>query len=298
MSRVLLRKLDNRFEADVVSAALKAAGVPHLLRSYEDTAYDGLFVTQKGFGDVYVDPEHQARAEEVLADLDQAGPALPSSVPELAARLDHSLLRPEATVSDLERHLAECIELEVAAACISPWMVERAVEILADSPVAVCTVIGFPLGTQSVESKAAEAREMSRLGVHELDMVLNRGLVLSGRIEEALAEVAEVAEAAPEAIIKVILEMNELPEQLTAPLAEGCRDAGADFLKTGSGFFGPATVAQVKALKRAAGMDLGVKAAGGIRTLDEAMALIAAGAERLGTSNGADILRQARERWE
>jgi deoxyribose-phosphate aldolase len=298
MSRVLLRKLDNRFEADVVSAALKAAGVPHLLRTYEDTAYDGLYISQKGFGDVYVDPEHQARAEEVLNDLEQAGPALPASIPELAARLDHTLLRPEATVADLERHMDECMEMEVAAACISPWMVERAADALADSPVAVCGVVGFPLGTQSEEAKAAEARELSRSGAHELDMVLNRGLVLSGRIEEALAEVTEVAEAAPEAIIKVILEMNQLPEQLIPTLAEGCRDAGADFLKTGSGFFGPATVDQVKVLKRSAGMDLAVKAAGGIRTLDEAMALIAAGAERLGTSSGMDILRQARERWE
>lgn len=301
MSMVLLRKLDNRFQADLWRHALDKEGIPHRFRTFEDGAYDGLFVTQKGYGDIHVDPQWLDQAQQIDAELSQVAAGPPASVEQLAPSIEHTLLNPNATEADMEQHLAQCLEHSVVAACVSPWMVPKATKVLADSTTAVCSVVGFPLGTQSASTKAAEAAELNMAGAVELDLVLNRGLALGGDLEAVAAEVAGVRQAAPNVVLKVILEMSQLSDELVTGLAALCAEAGVDFLKTGSGYFGPAEVEQVELLLAAMeGLEhgpMGVKAAGGITTLDEALELLAAGADRLGTSAGAAIMNQAAARW-
>jgi len=296
MAMVLLRVLDDRFQADLWCQALAVEGIPQLLRTYQDTAYDGLFVSQKGYASLYVEEADLARAREmdqglmgrVLADL--ADPAA------LAKALDHTLLDPAAGQAELEIHLRECLEMGAAAACVSPWMAPLAARELAGGPVALCVVVGFPLGTHTAGAKLREALELAELGAQELDVVINRGLVASGRAGQAVEEVAAIAQALPGCQIKVILESAALGPELNQDLARRFTGSGVAFLKTGSGYFGAATVADVQMLKAAA-PGLEVKAAGGIRDLDQALALLGAGAERLGTSSGYAIWLEARRRW-
>lgn len=302
MSMVLLRKLDNRFEADLWRHALDQEGIPYRFRTFEDSAYDGLFVTQKGYGDIHVDQQYIEAARRIDDELSQVAQARALTPAELAARLEHTLLEPTAGQADLANHLDQCLELGVVAACVSPWMTQPAAERLTDSPVALCSVVGFPLGTQSAATKAAEAAELNQAGAVELDMVINRGLLLEARWGQAQDEVAAVRAAAPDAVLKVILEMSQLTPKALQRAASLCATAGVDYLKTGSGYFGPATVEQVELLRRLidelTGSDMGIKAAGGIRTLDQALDLISAGADRLGTSAGAAIMAEAVARWQ
>jgi len=294
MAMVLLRVLDDRFQAQVWTQALEAEGIPHRLRTYEDTAYDGLFVTQRGFASLYVEETWLARARELDAAL--AGQAHPQKITpaELAAMIDHTLLDPNAGPEELEEHLAQCLEMEAAAACIPPWLVPRARQTLAESPVRLCTVVDFPLGMETAEAKARQAAESAAAGAQELDVVFNRGLALAGGLEDAVEEMARVAQAARPAAVKVILECSALGPELSAAAAERLARAGVDWLKTGTGFFGPATTAEVGILAAAA-PSLPIKAAGGIRTLEQALSLIQAGAERLGTSSGWEIFQAARQ---
>ncbi len=300
MSMVLLRKLDNRFEADLWCHALDQQGIPYRFRTFEDSAYDGLFVTQRGYGDIHVDEKWLQAARRVDAELSQVAQTRGLLPGELATRLEHTLLEPTAGAADLQRHLDQCLQWGMAAACVSPWMVAASAERLAGGPVALCTVVGFPLGTQSAATKAAEAAELHRAGAAELDLVINRSLLLEGSWDQARAEVAAVRAAAPQAVLKVILEMSQLPQAVLERTVALCAAAGADYLKTGSGYFGPAEVEQVKVLRRLldqGSAGLGIKAAGGIRSLEQALELVAAGADRLGTSAGAAIMDQASRDW-
>ncbi|RJX31803.1 MAG: deoxyribose-phosphate aldolase [Desulfarculus sp.] len=296
MSMVKLRVLDNRFQADVWTQALEAEGIAHRVRSFMDTAYDGLYVSQKGWGVLYVEEEDLARAQALDQALSQHTPGEVASAADLARRLEHTLLAPEAGPEDLARHLEECVAMQCVAACVSPWLVERAARALAGTDVAVCSVVGFPLGASTGRTKLNEALELAAAGAVELDLVLNRGLVLAGQMAEAVAEVAAVAETVRPAVLKVILETSVLGPELSGQAARALASSGAAFLKTGSGFFGPATAEDVALLAEAAA-GLGVKAAGGIKTLDLALELLQAGAARLGTSRGWAIYQQARERW-
>jgi len=293
---VKLRVMDDRFQADLWCQALEQRGIAHLLRTYEDTAYDGIYVTQKGYGVIYVEEEHLEAARGVDQDLAQSL-ACPDPA-QLARSIDHTLLDAAAGEAELETHLEQCLEMEAAAACVSPWMVPRAVRALAGSPVAVCTVVGFPLGTQTSAAKLAEAGEAAGAGAVELDVVFNRGWALGGELERAVAEMADLARELPGRVIKVILETSALGPEASRRAARALVDTGVEYLKTGTGFFGPATVEEVSLLARAVEGRLDIKAAGGIRSLADALALQAAGAQRLGTSSGYDIYRQARERWE
>lgn len=296
MAMVKLRVLDNRFQADVWVQALEAEGIAHRLRTYQDTAYDGLYITQKGYGVLYVEEADLARAQELDEALGQQFPAQTGGLAELVGALEHTLLAPGAGEEALARHLDECRQMGCAAACVSPWLVERAVAGLKDSSVAVCSVVGFLLGTSTRRTKLTEALELAAAGASELDLVLNRGLVLDGQMQRALDEVAQVAAEVRPALGKVILEIGALGPELSAQVAAALAHSGAAFVKTGSGFFGPATVDEVALLKEAGG-GLGVKAAGGIKTLDQALELMEAGADRLGSSSGWQIYNQARERW-
>ena len=296
MSMVKLRTLDNRFQADVWVQAMEAEGIGHRLRTFQDTAYDGLYVSQKGYGVLYVEEEELARAREIDAALNAQTPGQVGDLAGLMSTLEHTLLAPEAGEAELEAHLEQCLTMGCVAACVSPWMLKPAVEGLAGSGVAACSVVGFPLGAATRRAKLQEALELAAAGAAELDMVLNRGLVFSGQLQRAVAEVAEVAAEIRPALLKVILETGELGPDLSAEAAAALAPSGAAFLKTGSGYFGPATVEDVTLLSEAGG-GLGVKAAGGIKTLDGALDLIEAGAARLGTSCGWEIYQEARELW-
>ncbi|MFH2125011.1 MAG: hypothetical protein ABIK12_00745, partial [Pseudomonadota bacterium] len=180
MAMVLLRDLDDRFQADLWTQALRELGVPHLLRTFEDTAYDGLFISQKGYGRLFVEEEWLSRARQIDAEL--AGKVLAEDITltDLAQHLDHTLLDPMAGPAELEQHLEQCLIMGAAAACIPPWLTARAAELLAGSRTAVCTVVGFPLGFELGAVKAREAAALVEAGAAELDVVFNRGLALSG----------------------------------------------------------------------------------------------------------------------
>ena len=296
MAMVKLKAVDNRFQADVWEQALTAEGIEYRLRTFHDTAYDGLYESQKGYGVFYVEETDKERAEALVAALGQEQTPGLDSAAALAGVIEHTLLSPAAGEKELATHLEQCREMGCVAACVSPWMVPLAVRGLEGSGVAVCTVVGFPLGTQSLGAKLAEATELAAAGATELDMVLNRGLALGGAMGQAVDEAAQLAQAITPALLKVILETRELGPEMSAQAAQTLALSGAAFLKTGSGYFGPATAEDVAILADNGG-GLGIKAAGGIKTLDAALALLEAGATRLGTSSGWDIYREAQERW-
>lgn len=215
---------------------------------------------------------------------------------QIARLIDHTLLKPEATPGQVEALCAEALSFGFASVCVNGSYVPLCARLLAGSAVAVCTVIGFPLGAMSTAAKVFEAEDALRSGAREVDMVLAIGRLRAGEAAYVAQEVAAVAQAAHGggALLKVILEtalLDEAQKELGARLAV---EAGADFVKTSTGFGGGgATVADVALLRRVVGQERGVKASGGIRSLADAEAMIAAGATRLGTSAGVAIVAQA-----
>ncbi|HPD31415.1 MAG TPA: deoxyribose-phosphate aldolase [Phycisphaerae bacterium] len=215
----------------------------------------------------------------------------------LAAMIDHTLLKPEATAVDIDRLCDEALRHHFAAVCVNPVWVARCAERLASSTVRLASVAGFPLGASRSEVKADEARRAIDDGAVEVDMVISVGNLIDGNVSSVRDDIAAVAEAvhagSRQNVLKVILETAVLTER---QIIAGCRcaaEAGADFVKTSTGFHpaGGATVEAVRVLRAHAGL-MKVKAAGGIRTLDVALAMIAAGADRLGCSASVEIVRQ------
>ncbi len=209
----------------------------------------------------------------------------------LAARIDHTLLKPQATDEDVKRLCREAREWGCASACVNPARLPAAVEVLRGSEVRACCVAAFPLGAADLETRLFETRRAVEMGAAEVDTVIDLGLVRAGRIEEAGTQVKAQVEAAGPAALKVILETVLLEKEEIAALVDACARAGAAFVKTSTGF-GPrgASVEDVRVMVEAAAGRIRVKAAGGIRTLDQALALLEAGAERLGTSGTRAIL--------
>ena len=213
----------------------------------------------------------------------------------LAAVLDHTLLKPDATRDHILALCNEAAEHHFACAMVNPAWVPLATSALAGTRIPVGVVIGFPLGASLSTSKRDEAREMVKMGARELDMVLNIGMLKSGMYEQAEADIRYVVEVgrAAGAIVKVILEtcLLSMPEKLRA--AEMVINAGADYLKTSTGFStGGATVSDVALLRGIAGDSCGVKASGGIRTLADAHAMLEAGASRIGASASVRIVEE------
>jgi deoxyribose-phosphate aldolase len=210
----------------------------------------------------------------------------------LAACIDHTLLKPDATDDQVRALCAEAAAAGFAAACVNPCHVPLAAGCLAGSPVKVCAVVGFPLGASASRVKAAEAALAVEQGAGEVDMVLNVGWLKSGRAADAAADIRAVVRASAWATVKVILECCFLTD---AEKREACRlavAAGAHFVKTSTGFgSGGATAADVRLLREAVGPEIGVKASGGIRTLADALAMLEAGASRIGASSGLQILK-------
>ena len=226
----------------------------------------------------------------------QSQPAVTTAAwQDVARRIEHTLLRPEATREHVIPLCDEARRFDFAAVVVNPGNVALAARLLRDTPVKVATVIGFPLGATLTTVKRFEAGEALRLGADELDMVLNIGALKSGGREAVLTDIRGVAEIAHKsgAILKVILETALLTEQEKTLACELCLAGNADFVKTSTGF-GPAgaTVEDVALLRRVVGNRAGVKAAGGIRDASTAMAMIKAGADRLGTSASLAIMRE------
>lgn len=212
---------------------------------------------------------------------------------DLARYIDHTLLRPEATAADIDRLCGEAERYRFASVCINPTWVRRAAQSLRGSGVAVCTVIGFPLGATTPEIKAMEARRAVRDGAREVDMVLNIGALKSGDHELVLRDIEKVVDAAHEAgaICKVILETALLSDEEKVIASALAKKAKADFVKTSTGFGpGGATVYDVALMRETVGPEMGVKASGGVRTATDVESMIAAGATRIGASAGIEIV--------
>ena len=214
---------------------------------------------------------------------------------ELAKYIDHTNLKPEATRSDIAALCAEAKEYGFASVCVNPCHVAFAARLLAGTDVAVCCVIGFPLGASTTAVKAYEAIDAVHKGATEIDMVLNVGWAREGRWGELRAEIAAVVAAIRgRAKLKVILETCLLTDEQKVEACKAAVRAGADFVKTSTGFSrAGATVEDVALMRQTVGPDVGVKAAGGVRTYADAIAMIEAGASRIGASAGIAILSEA-----
>jgi deoxyribose-phosphate aldolase len=215
----------------------------------------------------------------------------------IAALIDHTLLKPEASRADVRRVCEEALKYSFASVCVSPWNVPEAVSVLRGGKSCVCTVAGFPLGATRPQAKIHEAEEAIVLGAQEIDMVINIGALKSGELgplEDDIRGVVEACHRGP-AICKVIIECALLTQDEKVTAARAVKAAGADFVKTSTGFGpGGATVDDVRLLRSAVGAEMGVKAAGGIRTFEDLRKMVEAGASRIGTSASVSIVEEAR----
>ena len=204
---------------------------------------------------------------------------------ELAAKIDHTLLKADATRADILRVCEEAKTYHTASVCVNAFWVPVVAKALAGSGVKTCCVVGFPLGAMSSAAKAFEAREAVAAGAQEVDMVLNVGLARGDEWDAVEADIAAVVQAAGQATVKVILETCLLTDAQKRRACEAAKAAGAGFVKTSTGFStGGATEADVRRMREAVGPDMGVKASGGIRTREDAERMLAAGANRIGAS--------------
>ena len=216
---------------------------------------------------------------------------------EMAQYIDHTLLKPEATFDALAKLGAEALSYDFKAVCVNSANVAFMAAKLQGSNVAVCTVVGFPLGAMQTHAKAFEAQNAVVDGATELDMVLNIGALKSGDLKTVADDILTVRKAAERPILlKVIIETCLLTEDEKIKACEIAKDAGADFVKTSTGFAGGgATLEDVALMREVVGREMGVKASGGIKDWSTALTMIKAGATRLGTSSGVEILENAGE---
>ena len=235
---------------------------------------------------------------EALAEQSDPAVSAPTAIADPASLIDHTLLKPTATADQIRQLCAEAREYRFAAVCVNPVWVPLCAELLAGSPVAVCTVVGFPLGADLSEAKAFEAERCVALGASEIDMVINIGALKDQEFAAVQADIAAVVSSshAAGAIVKVIIEAAYLTDEEKVDACVLAKDAGADFVKTSTGF-GPsgATVADVALMRRVVGPGIGVKAAGGIRSGEDFKSMVAAGANRIGASAGVKIVAELAE---
>ena len=217
----------------------------------------------------------------------------------LARIMDHTMLRPQATREEVERFCREAISLGVGAVAVHPVWVPAAARMLRGSGTKVGSVVGFPFGATLTSAKRAEALACIRAGAEELDMVMNIGAMRTGNLEGVLSDIQGVVDIAHDSgcILKVILENAYLSNEQKVAACRIAKQAGADYVKTSTGF-GPSgsTEADVRLMRKTVGTSMGVKAAGGIRSLGDAVKMLEAGADRLGTSASAAILAEAARR--
>ncbi len=230
------------------------------------------------------------------ADRISCGPSVVELETGFAGLIDHTLLKPEASRDDIRKLCKEAVRFGFASVCINPWNVPLAAELVRGSNVKVCTVIGFPLGATLPQVKIREAEEAIKLGAQEVDMVLNIGALKSGQDDVVESDIRGVVEAAHRggAICKVIFETSLLTVEEKVRAAVASKRAGADFVKTSTGFStGGATAEDVALMRAVVGTDIGVKASGGVRTLDDLKKMVCAGATRIGASASVKIMEQA-----
>ncbi len=226
--------------------------------------------------------EREKKVEELVSAMDSR---------QLASYIDHTLLKPEAKPEDIKRIAEEALKYGFASVCVNPVYVRMVSEILEGSNVKTCSVVGFPLGANRIELKVEEARRAFEDGAQELDMVMNIGMFKAGEYSYVEDEIRQILELPYKFTLKVIIETCLLSDEEKARAALLVKKAGAHFVKTSTGFNkGGATVHDVTILREAVGSDLGVKAAGGIRTKRDALLMIAAGANRIGASRSLDII--------
>lgn len=214
---------------------------------------------------------------------------------KLAQMIDHTNVRADATEGDVKRLCDEAKKYKFRCACVTPTNIILTINNLRETDVGVCVVIGFPLGIQTSKTKAFETREAVGQGASEIDMVMNIGQLKSGKDEVVELDIRNVVEAAQGKMVKVILETALLTYEEKVNAALIAQDAGADFVKTSTGFGGltGATEEDVILLRKTVGKEMGVKASGGIRDLETALKMIEAGANRIGTSTGVQIIEAA-----
>jgi len=205
---------------------------------------------------------------------------------KIAGLIDHTALKPETTKEQIKKLCSEAIEYGFASVCVNPSYVELCSKLLKNSAIKVCTVIGFPLGATTTATKVAEASEAIGNGATEVDMVINVGALKSGDFDYVKKDIGAVVGAAKgKALVKVILETCLLTEEEKIMSCKICKEAGANFVKTSTGFStGGATVSDIKLMRSIVKPDMGVKASGGIRDYETAMAMVDAGASRIGAS--------------
>ena len=213
---------------------------------------------------------------------------------DIATYIDHSLLKPTATSEAVKQICNEAFQYDFPTVCVYPTEVKQAAELLHDKKTQVCTVIGFPTGANTSAVKLYEAQEAVEYGATELDVVINLGWLKSGESDKIYQEIAQICESTGKTV-KAILETAVLTNEEKRLAGEICMDAGVAYLKTSTGWFGGATVEDVRLLREITKGQIGIKASGGIRTIEQARALIQAGATRLGTSRGIDLMRQQKE---
>ena len=213
---------------------------------------------------------------------------------QLAKLIDHTLLKPNATQDEIKRLCEEAMKHSFWSVCVNPTYVSLATDILGGTEVKVCSVVGFPLGANTPEIKALEAEKATKDGASEIDMVINIGALKSRDYEivkRDIREVVEHAKARKDIVVKVIIETGLLTEEEKVIASRLVKESGADFVKTSTGFNAPgANVHDVKLIRETVGPDFGLKASGGIRTYRDAVKLIEAGANRIGTSSGIAIV--------
>ncbi len=217
---------------------------------------------------------------------------MPSNI-DIASIIDHTLLKPEATEDDIKKVCAEAIEYKFKSVCINTHYVSLVSRLLAGSGVVTCCVVGFPLGASSTRAKVDETYDALKNGANEIDMVINIGALKSGDWNTVKRDIEGVTNACKgRALVKVILETSLLNDEEKIRACTIAKMAGADFVKTSTGFNkGGATIEDIKLMRKVVGPNIGVKASGGIRDTETAKAMIEAGANRLGTSSGINIVK-------
>ncbi len=212
----------------------------------------------------------------------------------LAGMIDHTLLKPEATEAEIRTLCEEARKHGFYSVCVNPAHVELSAQLLAGSEVTVCTVVGFPLGATTSAVKAFETRDAIAHGAGEIDMVLNVGALKGGRLDQVEADIRAVVDAAAGTPVKVILETALLTDDEKVAACKASKSAGATFVKTSTGFSkGGATVADIRLMRATVGPEMGVKASGGVRDRETAIAMAEAGATRLGASASVAIVTGA-----
>lgn len=212
----------------------------------------------------------------------------------IAATIDHTLLKPEATPTQIEKLCAEAAEYHFASVCVNPVYIPLAARLLKGTGVKVCCVVGFPLGAIAPEQKAAEAASCAAMGAEELDMVIHVGAAKAGDWALVQRDIEGVVKAAAGHTVKVIIETCLLTDEEKVKACEAAKAAGAHFVKTSTGFStGGATTHDIALMRKTVGPEMGVKASGGIRDYETAMAMIEAGANRIGASAGIAIVAAA-----